>query len=450
MIGEAPETLPSPPEVFLNTQVPIRPVEVLLAAGAILSTVLLALALHEIKINFNPADWINRYSQENRLHVVDTWDLEFFQCANPQFESETCRSISGPFAFEGVRLPLRPILKERFAQMANRTTHVRMNHVFDFTQRDWISERLSEEFLRPEIVMFRNARCFASKSEDICRSLTEALPVSDAEKASFVFRLNGSDRVGPQVLPPLLIESSISPQIVGIEGRARAAFGAEGIVVFLVTVFLALLALVFPKSPAQNVLFVYSFMRGVQIALSYVFESIQPDWLLLTLGETGYQATMVFLDSLILITLLYLSAVFVNRSFRISKLEAGYGLALLLVFFGVALTYTSLNELSLVSHFVRDTLATLFGAIWIIYKLLMQWHKQRETQGPDETEYLKTFFYLFFLVSYGSASAQSAIASTEIPDLLHWENLFFVPGLSLAILVDHWLRQRQHPGTLQT
>lgn len=438
----APEQLHNGEPTVRHSPLP-RTRTALLLAGVLISALLLVFALREIKSNFNPAQWFDTHEAEGRLFRLPTWDLEFFACPGADFSAQVCRSISGPFAFEAVQLPLRRTLAERYAQMAPRVTHATFSHTLEPALQNWAKARVSEEYLTAHVVFFRNLRCFLSAEQNVCRPLTEAFPLSPEQtregRIRFIIPATGSDRIGPQLLTPVLIERNMLPQVFGIEARGTAAYAAEGIVVFLVTVFLGMLSLVFPRSPAQVVLFVYAFLRASQIALSYAFEVLQPDILMMTLGGSGYQFVMLTLDALILLTLLYLAVVFVRNSFRVTKLEAGYGAAILIVFCGVGATYTSLDDLSVVSHFVRDTLATLFGAIWIMYRLLMNWHEQREQETPDDTPYAKIFVFLFFLVAYGSASAQSALASREVPDLLHWENLFFLPGLGLALLVDHWL-----------
>lgn len=417
----------------------------LLLAGVLTSALLLVFALREIKRNFNPAEWFETHEAEGRLFRLSSWDLELFVCPDAEFIEQNCRSISGPFAFESVQLPMRGALAEHYARLAPSVTHVSFAHTLEPAVQSWATARHSEEYLAAHVVFFRNLRCFFSAEEDVCRAVTEAFPVSPEQTRKGRIRLvlpaRGSDRIGPQLFTPVLVERNMLPHAVGIEARGSAAYAAEGIVVFLVTVFLGMLSLTFPGSPAQAVLFVYAFLRASQIALSYAFEVLQPDILLLTFESSGYQIVMLILDALILLTLLYLAAVFVRNSFRITKLEVGYGAAILCVFGGVGATYTSLDDLAVVSHFVRDTFAALFGAIWIMYRLLMNWHEQREQEAPDDTPYAKIFVFLFFLVAYGSACAQSALSSREVPDLLHWENLFFLPGLGLALLVEQWLNK---------
>jgi hypothetical protein len=140
--------------------------------------------------------------------------------------------------------------------------------------------------------------------------------------------------------------------------------------------------------------------------------------------------------------MLYLTAAIMRGGYALSKLEISYGVALVGLFIGIAITYGRMGDLATASLFARDAIATLFGSIWIIYHLITEWQQNHETTDPKrqiakvENTTLKRFVYLFFLVAYGAASAQTVLGGETVPNLIPWQSLFFVPGISLAVLLD--------------
>jgi hypothetical protein len=235
------------------------------------------------------------------------------------------------------------------------------------------------------------------------------------------------------------------PRVISLDDKATAAFASEGIVLVTVTLFFGILAIMFPAQASVVIMFLFCLVKNLQTGLGYIYENQVVDWVFSMLGSSGYIIVSVALNALILALLLYLTVSIVRGGYKLSKLEIGYGLGLVGLFIGMASIYGHLGELSLASLFTRDAIGTLFGAIWIMYHLFMEWH---EADSADDSaarvplpavsslKHLKTFVYLFFLVSYGAAGAQTVLGSTAVPDLLPWQSMFFVPGIGLAVLLD--------------
>lgn len=426
-----------------------RVLRVLLALAAVISVGLFAATLLHTKALFNPADWISRFASDGRLLSLETWDAELYQCPGQDFNETSCQSISGSFLFAKVTLPLHKNVAARMLEFSDQATHLRLRHALSLQDRNWLAARSTEEFLAPVLLFFKNRRCFLARGPmPYCDQRTESLSLDKVYRGDtldVVFLVRGSTSFGPHILPPLLVESNLMPRVISLDDKATAAFASEGIVLVTVTLFFGILAIMFPAQASVVIMFLFCLVKNLQTALGYIYENQVVDWVFSMLGSSGYIIVSVVLNALILALLLYLTVSIVRGGYKLSKLEIGYGLGLVGLFIGMASIYGHLGELSLASLFTRDAIGTLFGAIWIMYHLFMEWHEADSANDSaarvplpavSSLKHLKTFVYLFFLVSYGAAGAQTVLGSTAVPDLLPWQSMFFVPGIGLAVLLD--------------
>jgi hypothetical protein len=419
-----------------------------------MAAVLFITILLHTKHLFNPSNWLGELQRTDRVVPIELWDAEIYACPDSEFSQDTCQSISGSFVFERVRLPLSRQLRLRMAELAEGATHLRLRHTLSLQDQKWIELRQSEEFLRPELVFFRNHRCFAaSGTKPYCGQRSESFGLADIMKDNsieMVFPIGPSTSFGPGSLSPFLIESHLLSRVLALEDRATAAFATEGVLLATILVFFAALAMLFPWHAPTVLMFAFCLLKVTQTSLSYAVETQGVDSLFALLGSQGYTIVSIALHAAILMALLYLTAATLKGSYALSKLEAGYGLGLTAVFVVIASFYSKMGELDVAALFARDAIATLFGAIWIMYHLLSEWshnasatHEAGSSLDPSYVrQHLKTFVYLFFLVSYGAAGAQTVLGIQGLPDLLPWQTLFFVPGLGLAVLLDLSIAQR--------
>jgi hypothetical protein len=433
-----------------------NPLRIFLLVCALASASLFTLTLLHAKELFNPSDWLSRLIADERLIVLKTWDMELFRCPDRTFDASRCESLSGAVIFEDTALPLQNSIQSRFGEWGQRSTHMRLRHVLSLSNQDWVSNRWTEEYLFPTLILFKNHRCFeASGTEPYCGQRTEIISLKETLSngtLNLIFHIDGASSFGPQVLPPMIVESNLIPRVIAIDDKATAAFTTEGILLVTVMVFFAALSLLFPWHAPVVVMFLLCLFKALQSTLGYVYENQVVDWFYWAFGSTGYLPASIILNAIVLGLLLYLSVVIMRQGYALSRLEVGYGTALIGVFIGLGVVYGQVGELATASLFTRDAIATLFGAIWIMYHLLMEWHISNEAgvESTARSGTLKTFLYLFFLVAYGAAGAQTAMGTTIIPDLLPWQSLFFIPGIGLAVLIDLADKiERQRKGSLE-
>lgn len=421
-----------------------RPFLIILWTLASLGTLLFVSTLILAKLNFNPSDWIPNYVAKGRIHFLPKWSLELYSCRDRSFSHENCESISGRFAFQDLKLPLDPQDLSRMTALAERSTHIEMRTTLTPELEKWILERNSEEFLRPALLLIRNGRCFQALGDNFCSARTEHFEVKSYLKTSKLievqFPISQSVRLGPQIIPPMMIEANLIDVFMSLESKISAAFWSEFTLMTGMTFFLGLLALLFPWHAPTVVLLALAFTRSLWTVISYGVENQGWNLLLRILGTHGYLALSMILNSLILGLVLYLCFTLMKGVFKPSRFEIFYALALMLLFFGVAFSYGELGSLSNASLFARDTIATLFGSIWIIYFLIHEWQHDTDQNFKSNHSSLAAFVFLFFLVAYGAHAAQTALRQSMIPDLLPWQSLFFIPGVALASFI-HLKRQ---------
>jgi hypothetical protein len=416
----------------------------LIIVFAIISFLMFAATVLHIKSIFNPSDWYERTLSTGRMQVVENWDAELFVCPGPQFE-DNCKSVSGTFTFEHISLPLHSKIQSRMREISEQSTHIRLRSVLGAGTFNWIKERESEEFLRPKLVFFKNSRCFAASGKAFCGQRTEAfdaIPLLQGQELAMTFPLQDGSPFGPTILAPVLVESNLLSNILALDDKATAAFTTEGTMLVTLTALFGALAALFPLQSTLVIMFLLCLCKTLLTALGYLYENQVIDELYSFFGANGYLASTVILNSLVLALMLYLTAAIMRGGYALSKLEISYGIALVGLFIGIAITYGRMGDLATASLFARDAIATLFGSIWIIYYLITEWQQNHETTDPKrqfakvENTTLKRFVYLFFLVAYGAASAQTVLGGEAVPNLIPWQSLFFVPGISLAVLLD--------------
>ena len=428
----------------------LRPLIVLFAS---ISFVMFATTVLHIKSIFNPSDWYERTVATGRMRVVETWDAELFACPGPQF-GDKCKSVSGSFAFEHVSLPLHSKIQSRMREISEQSTHIRLRSILTPGTLSWIKERESEEFLRPNLVFFKNSRCFAASGKAFCGQRTEAfdaIPLLHEQELVMTFPLLDGSPFGPSILSPVLVESNLLSNILALDDKATAAFTTEGTMLVTLTALFGALAALFPLQPTVVIMFLLCLFKTLLTSLGYLYENQVVDELYSFFGANGYLASTVALNSIVLALMLYLTAAIMRGSYALSKLEISYGAALVGLFIGIAIAYGRMGDLATASLFARDAIATLFGSIWIIYYLITEWQQNPAAKDPErqiamkQNTTLKRFVYLFFLVAYGAASAQTALGGEAIPNLIPWQSLFFVPGISLAVLLDMGGLAKQKP-----
>lgn len=414
-------------------------------ACAILGFFLFAATILHIKSIFNPSDWYERTVATGRMVVVNTWDAELFACQGPRFEESACKSVSGTFSFEHITLPLHAKIQSRMREMAERSTHIRLKSVLPPSTLNWLQERESEEFLEAKIVFFKNSRCFAASGKAFCGERTEVFdagPLLREKEIVLTFPLLDGSSFGPKILAPVLVESNLLSHILALDDKATAAFATEGTMLVTLTALFGILATLFPLQSTVVIMFLLCLSKTLLTTLCYLYENQVIDELYSFFGSSGYLAWSIALNSIVLALMLYLTAAIMRGGYALSKLEISYGLALVGLFIGIAVAYGRMGDLATASLFARDAIATLFGSIWIIYYLITEWQQNSgfitaENQPRKKsTASLKRFVFLFFLVAYGAASAQSVLGGDLVPNLIPWQSLFFIPGIGLAVLLD--------------
>jgi hypothetical protein len=411
---------------------------------AVISFAMFAATVLHIKSIFNPSDWYERTVSTGRMRVVEHWDAELFVCPGPVFEDK-CKSVSGSFTFEHISLPLHSKIQSRMRELSEQSTHIRLRSILASGTLNWIKERESEEFLQPKLVFFKNSRCFSASGKAFCGQRTEAfdaIPLVHEQELVITFPLLDGSPFGPSILAPVLVESNLLSNILALDDKATAAFTTEGTMLVTLTALFGALAALFPLQSTVVIMFLLCIFKTLLTSLGYLYENQVVDELYSFFGASGYLASTVVLNSIVLALMLYLTAAIMRGGYALSKLEISYGVALVGLFIGIAITYGRMGDLATASLFARDAIATLFGSIWIIYYLITEWQQNPATKDPErqiakkEKTTLKRFVYLFFLVAYGAASAQTVLGSEAIPNLIPWQSLFFVPGISLAVLLD--------------